>query len=242
VSAVVRTVRDIVRDARAARIIVEAPDDEVDLAEAYAIQAELFTGRTLVGYKLGLVSVAKQRQMGLASPIYGRVAADMLFARTVPIGAFIQPRCEPEVAIVLSSRLESDATPGAVARAVGAAFLAVDILDSVWSSYRFSLAQVVADGASAGGFLLGDRCIDVQAYGVLQLFLDGEVVAEGPVAAIGEWASNVAWLASAVGGLEAGMIVFLGAPSPAALLRPGLLELVGPEGSLLTARIVEAIA
>jgi len=39
----------------------------VDLAGAYRVQAASLADQPLVGYKLGLVSPAKQRQMGLSS-------------------------------------------------------------------------------------------------------------------------------------------------------------------------------
>jgi 2-oxo-3-hexenedioate decarboxylase len=231
--------REIVRVARRDRVTVDAPGAGVELADGYAIQRELFDGRPLAGYKLGVVSAAKQAQMGLPHPVYGHVAEDMLLGSPVSIRRFIQPRCEPELAVVLRHALPAGATPGAAARAVGAAVLAVDILDSVWADYRFGLAEVVADNTSGGGFLLGERSLPLDGAGDLRLHLDGELVAQGPVSAIGDWQANLAWLAEDTGGVDAGTVVFLGSPAAAVPLRPGLLELYGPHDGVLLAQITE---
>ncbi len=209
----------------------------VDLAGAYRVQAASFAGEDIVGYKLGLVSPAKQQQMGVASPIYGRVTGSMLREERVPLSGFVQPRVEPELAVVLRDAVPPGTSPGAVVLAIGAVFLGIDLLDSVWEGYRFSAADVVADNASGGAFLLGDRALPWPLDGELALYLDGELVASGPVRALEPVTAHLAWLADAVGGLAAGQVVFLGSPAPAVPVRPGLLELRGPCGTLLLARL-----
>jgi len=209
----------------------------VDLAGAYRVQAASFAGQELIGYKLGLVSPAKQRQMGLSSPIYGRVTRGMLREGTVSLGEFVQPRIEPELAVVLRDPVAPDASPGAVMLAVGAVFLGIDLLDSVWEGYRFTAPDVVADNASGGAFFLGDRALPWPTEGELTLALDGELVATGPIAALEPIAEHIAWLASAVGGLEPGQVIYLGSPAAAVPAKPGLLELRGPCGAVLLARL-----
>jgi len=206
----------------------------VGLEEAYRIQEALFPG-PLKGYKLGLVSPAKQQQMGIAEPILGRVHPEMLL-ESVHLARFLQPRAEPEVAVVLKADLSPGAGVGQAHAAMGGFFLAVDILDSVWEGYRFTLAEVVADNTSGGGFLLGLRRLAHLPRGSLRLYLNGEKVAEGPLEALGDPGARLAWLAERVGGLRAGQVVFLGSPAPAVPLRPGVLELWG-EGVLLLARV-----
>jgi 2-keto-4-pentenoate hydratase len=224
-----------VREARAAwRPIPGGRDWRVTLQEAYRIQAALFPG-PLKGYKLGLVSEAEQRQMGIAEPIFGRVHPGMLWER-VQLKDLIQPRVEPEVALVLKADLPPGAGPGEAERAIGSFFLAVDVLDSVWEGYRFSLPEVVADNTSGGGFLLGLRRQERLPRGTLRLYLNGEKVGEGPVEALGEPGERLRWLAERVGGLRAGQVVFLGSPAPAVPLAPGVLELWG-EGGVLLARV-----
>jgi len=214
-----------------------AEDLGVDLAGAYRVQEASFAGQDVIGYKLGLVSPAKQRQMAVSSPIYGRITRSMLREGTLSLSEFVQPRIEPELAVVLRDSVPAGSSPGSVALAVGAVFLGIDLLDSVWEGYRFSAADVVADNASGGAFLLGERALPWPVDGELALYLDGELVAAGPVAALEPVVEHLAWLASAVGGLAAGQVVYLGSPAAAVPAKPGLLELRGPCGSLLLARL-----
>ncbi len=209
----------------------------VDLAGAYRVQAASMAGQELIGYKLGLVSPAKQRQMGLSSPIYGRVTRGMLREGQLSLGAFVQPRVEPELAVVLRDPVAPDASPGAIVLAVGAVFLGIDLLDSVWKDYHFSAPDVVADNASGGAFFLGDRALAWPTEGDLTLSLNGELVATGPIAALEPIVEHVAWLARAVGGLHSGQVIYLGSPAAAVPAKPGLLELRGPGGALLLVRL-----
>jgi 2-keto-4-pentenoate hydratase len=232
------TLREVVADARRARVTVVADGFDSTLAEAYDIQRALFAGRELAGYKLGLVSPAKRAQMGQDAPVYGHVAADMVLpGNVVALDTLIQPRFEPEIAVVLRRDVAPGASAGSIAVAIGATFLAVDILDSVWRDYRFSLPQVVADNTSGGAFVLGERAYDAIPSGRLQVRLDGEIVGHGSLADIGDPIAHLQWLADDVGGLRTGQIVFLGSPAAAVDARPGLLELDGPDGVSLTVRL-----
>jgi 2-keto-4-pentenoate hydratase len=116
---------------------------------AYRNQRAQGASRHRKGYKLGLLSRAKQSQMGLTTPIYGQVFDSMLLESPVLPNRFIAPRVEPELAVVLRHALPAGAAPGAASRAVAGAFLALDILDSVWRDFRFSAAEVIADNASS---------------------------------------------------------------------------------------------
>jgi 2-keto-4-pentenoate hydratase len=228
-----------VRKARVERRAVQKDGAEVEVEDAYEVQAALGEERELKGYKLGLISPAKQSQMGLDSPIYGRVYPEMLLESPVSLGEFIQPRFEPELAAVLRDDVPPGTSSGAASLAVGGVFLAIDFLDSIWEGYDFSIADVIADNASGGGFLLGERLLDVPLEGELRLYLDGELVAQGSLEVLGDPGERLAWLASEVGGLKAGQVVFLGSPAAALEARPGTLELRGPEKSTLVARLEE---
>jgi 2-keto-4-pentenoate hydratase len=189
------------------------------------------------GYKLGLLSLAKQAQMGIDAPIYGRIYPAMMLESPVRLTRFIQPRVEPELAAVLRAPVMPDATPGAAAAAIGGWFLGVDLLDSVWEGYRFSAAEVVADNSSGGGFLIGGRLIDQQPNGVLRLYLNGTLRAEGDLRALGDLHQRLCWLATMVGGLSAGQVVFFGSPAAATPAEPGALEVIGPGADCLIARL-----
>lgn len=228
-----------IRAARAAgrTLTPQASELGVDLAGAYRIQAQAQAGRKLAGYKLGLISPAKHAQMGISHPIYGRVFADALLDDPVDLSRFLQPRVEPELAVVLRDDLQPEASPGAAWRAVGATVLAVDVLDSVWQDYRFDIADVVADNASGGGMLLGERALSQPLVGELRLYLDGELLTAGPVSELEPFAERLIWLAGEVGGLIAGQVIFLGSPAAAVQARSGLLEVQGPHGSTIVVRL-----
>lgn len=86
--------------------------------DAYAIQVALAQkhfadGRTLIGHKIGLTSKAMQRQMGVDTPDYGHLFADMVQNER---GVFlandlISPRVEPEIAFVLKLLCADRASP-----------------------------------------------------------------------------------------------------------------------------------
>jgi 2-keto-4-pentenoate hydratase len=230
--------RERVSDARRERVTVVATDDDTTLPDAYEIQRALFAGRELAGYKLGLVSPAKRAQMGQDAPVYGHVAPEMvLTTNVVALDALIQPRFEPEIAVILRRDVPPGSSAGTVVVAIGATFLAVDILDSVWRDYRFSLPQVVADNTSGGAFVLGAHAYDTIPSGRLEVRLDGEVVGSGSLTDIGDPIAHLQWLADDVGGLRAGQVIFLGSPTAAVDARPGLLEFEGPDGVSLTVRL-----
>ncbi len=230
-----------VRQARTSRktTISQAESVGVDLDGAYRIQAVLGENRELKGYKFGLISPAKQAQMGISAPIYGHVYAEMLLESPVQLSRFIQPRIEPELAVVLHDDLPAQASPEAAQLAVAGIFLGVDFLDSIWEGYRFSIAEVVADNASGGGFLLGEQRLSEPITGQLSLYVNGELLTEGPVEALGDIGERLSWLSGEVGGLRPGQVIFLGSPAAALPARPGTLELHGPQESVLTARVEE---
>lgn len=84
---------------------------DVTLDQAYQVQADFVRDQPLIGYKLGLVSSAKQQQMGINTPIYGAITAPMLRQNAVALCDFIQPRVEPEIAVRLGSKIASNASP-----------------------------------------------------------------------------------------------------------------------------------
>ena len=228
-----------IREARENRQTTAPKAEElgVGIEGAYKVQAALGEDREAVGYKLALIGPAKQAQMGVDSPIYGRVYEDMILASPVSLGSLLQPRLEPELAVVLGDDLSPEASPGAVHSAVGGIFLAVDFLSSVWEGYEFGAADVVADNASGGGFLLGERLLIEPLEGNLRLYRDGQLLTEGPVGDTGNIGERLVWLSQNVGGLEAGQTIFLGSPAAAVEAAPGTVELHGPRGSALVAEL-----
>jgi 2-oxo-3-hexenedioate decarboxylase len=203
----------------------EHPGLDVDLAydaQWLGVQAKLDAGQSLVGAKLGLTSRVKQEAMNVDAPLYGWVTDGMLLAQGEPVdlGRFIHPRAEPEIAFLLGRDVSTPATVTSVLAATEAVLAAVDVLDSRYEDFRFTLPDVVADNASAGAFLLGPAAVppaelvDLPLVGCV-LRVDGEVVATAAGAAtMGHPAAAVAWLANRLAtrgqALSAGMLVFSG--------------------------------
>ena len=204
-------------------------DDHPDLDEATAyeaqwagVQSKVDGGDPVVGAKLGLTSKIKQRVMKVDSPLYGWVTASMLLphGEPVPLDRFIHPRVEPEVAFLLGRDVGAPATVLSVLAATEAVFAAVDVLDSRYADFRFTLPDVIADNASAAGFLLGGRAVRPADAGDLALIgcvlrVNGAVVDTATGAAtMGHPAAAVAWLANRLAtrgqALTAGMVVFSG--------------------------------
>ena len=200
---------------------------DLTLADAYAIQQGLVEhlradGGHIVGYKLGLTSAPMQEMLGVDSPDYGPVLSSMVGddGTTVQIDAFIQPRIEAEIALVLQQPL---AGPGVTtldaSRAVGGAVAALELVDSRIEDWRIGLIDTVADLASCGQIVLGSREVPVDTFDVrltgMVIRRNGILVDTGAgAAALGDPIAAVAWLANTLAtydvALEAGHVIMTG--------------------------------
>jgi 2-oxo-3-hexenedioate decarboxylase len=211
---------------------------DFDISTAYDVQAlvvadRIAQGHGVVGAKLGLTSEAKQQQMSVSEPLYGWLTDDMRIEPGAPlvVESFIQPRVEAEIAFLIGDDLEgADVGAADVLAATAAVMPAIDVLDSRYAGYSFTLPDVVADNSSSAGFITGSQLvdptgIDLRLLGVV-LELNGQVVATAAGAAVlGHPASSVAWLIRALArrgeGLAAGMTVLSGACTAAFAVSPG---------------------
>jgi 2-oxo-3-hexenedioate decarboxylase len=202
-------------------------------AQRLFVQSKLDAGQVMTGFKLGLTSRAKQQDMGVSEPLYGRVTSGMIapYGEALDLEMLIHPRAEPEIAFLLAKDLAGPTSVTGVLAAAEAVFGAVDILDSRYQDFRFTLPDVVADNASAGRFFLGPRACrpgDVEDLRLLGCVLrsDGDVVHTAAGAAVmGHPAASVAWLANRLAEhgehLPAGSLVFSGGLTAAVPIRPG---------------------
>jgi 2-keto-4-pentenoate hydratase len=197
------------------------------LDDAYAIQqrqirARLAGGAVIAGYKVGLTSEAARRQFGVSECDFGHLLSDTEYVadNPVPVSTFVQPRAEPEIALVLGRPLGGPrVTVSDVVAATAYAVPAIEIIDSRIADWRISLLDTVADNASGGGFVLGqsplllDRA-DLSLTGCV-LRHNGRIVATGAgAAAMGSPVHAAAWLANELIGrgaqLAAGHIILTG--------------------------------
>jgi 2-oxo-3-hexenedioate decarboxylase len=210
---------------------------DFSVADAYAIQDQLVDlrvarGDAIVGAKLGLTSVAKQQQMGVSEPCYGWVfASSVLSDDAVPLAELIHPRIEPEFVFVLGSDLAGDTVTAndvldATARVTGG----IEVIDSRYEAFKFTLPDVIADNTSAARVRIGadavaPRSTDLTTVGCT-FELDGSVVATATGAALLEdpaacVAMLVRHLHRSGRGLKAGWTVLAGAATDAKPLAVG---------------------
>src|SRR5437868_1013190 len=120
-------------------------------SEAYAIQelqlkACLQSQETQVGWKMGLTSEAKRRQMNLDSPLYGFLTNQMQIADggVFPLEGSIHPKIEPEIAFLTNKDLSGTVTREQVLAACGGIASALEILDSRYTEFKyFSMEDVI---------------------------------------------------------------------------------------------------
>lgn len=200
---------------------------EITIADAYAIQQRMLArrlaaGELVVGKKIGVTSKAVMDMLGVFQPDFGWLTDGMVFneGQAVPAATLIQPKAEGEIAFVLKRALKG---PGVTAAEVLAATEGVmacfEIVDSRIRDWKIRIQDTVADNASCGVFVLGDRLVDPRDVDLatcgMVLEKNGEIVATGAgAAALGHPAHAVAWLANTLGALgialEAGEVVLSG--------------------------------
>lgn len=205
------------------------------LSDAYQIQAQSIQrrcdrGEALTGVKVGFTSRAKMLQMGVEDLIWGRLTDAMLCedGGILDSARFIHPRIEPEVAFLLKKPLSGMVTGAEAMAAVEAVAPAMEIIDSRYRNFKFSLNDVIADNASSSGFVIGPwqpGDTDISNLGMVMEF-NGRPVQIGSSAAIlGHPLRSLAAasrLAAESGlQLEAGWVVMAGAATAAQAVAPG---------------------
>ena len=175
---------------------------------AYAVQEVntrhyVDSGRRLVGRKIGLTSLAVQRQLGVDQPDYGMLFADMDVPEGIPISLnqVIQPKVEAEIAIVIGRDLpHPDLTTAEMIRAVEYVVPAIEIVDSRVAHWDIRIWDTVADNASSGLFVLGAvprklDGLDLRECGMV-MEIKGEPISVGAgIACLGSPITAALWLA-----------------------------------------------
>lgn len=201
--------------------------ENMDVNDAYRIQDtqlrhHLAAGRVLAGRKVGLTSLAMQKQLGVDSPDFGFFFTDMVHHEEARISAasFISPKVEPEFGFVLKEALQGPGvTIEQAAAAIGNVYAAIEIIDSRIANWDIKLVDTVADNASCGAIAVGTTPLDikVQDLGSVEcsLLIDGEKRSTGiGTDVMGDPVAPLAWLANVLGeqgvALEAGQLILPG--------------------------------
>jgi 2-keto-4-pentenoate hydratase len=211
----------------------EMTADEAYEIQRHVIAADLSSGRRRVGHKIGLTSKVMQDQLGVSEPDFGVVLDDMVLESGVQLdpSRLIEPRLQAEIAVIMQHDLEGPGvTLRAVARAVGYAVAAIEVIDSRIAAWHIKLPDTIADNASSGLVVVNDVPSTMTAQELkdesVELQCDGVRVAAGTGAAIlADPLVAVRYLANQLGRngmkLAAGELVLAGAMHPSIILEPG---------------------
>lgn len=207
-------------------------------ADAYSIQEmqmgyRIKTGEKQLGWKMGLTSEAKRKQMNLDSPLYGFLMDQMQIPRggVIDLQGTIHPKIEPEIAFLIAQTLSGSPDREQVLNACGGVACALEILDSRYEQFKyFSMEDVIADNSSSSHFVLGPWVKDFRKLDLLNLkmemLLDDVCIQRGvskdisgdPVISIIQLCKLLAERGQT---LAAGSIVLAGAATLAESLKPG---------------------
>ncbi len=213
----------------------------ITVADAYAIQSHVVqrridAGEHIVGKKIGLTSASVQQMLGVYEPDFGQLLSGMVYRNgdTISLDTLIQPRAEGEIAFVLKHDLVGPGiTAVDVLRATEYVVPCFEIVDSRVSDWDIKIVDTVADNASCGVYVLGDRPMDPfevdlalvgMAITVQPAGGEAELFATGAGAAVqGSPVNAVAWLANTLGRLgipfRAGEVILSGSLSVMAWIK-----------------------
>ncbi len=202
------------------------PDITID--NAYHIQQRMISrrlqaGESIVGKKIGVTSAAVMNMLGVSQPDFGYMLDGMIYGDGAAIDAatLIQPKAEGEIAFVLKKDLMGPGVSAAdVLAATEGVMACFEIVDSRITDWKIHIQDTVADNASCGVFVLGDRMVDPRGLDLrtsgMVLEKNGETVVTGAGAATMNSPVNaVVWLANTLGKLgiplKAGEVILSGA-------------------------------
>lgn len=204
---------------------------------AYQIQLDnvsraLNMGYEISGKKIGLTSPGIQKQLGVNEPDYGHLFASMECKNgEIKTKRLIQPKIEGELAFILKEDLTGGkVTVEDVKRATDYVVAAFEIVDSRVADWNIQLVDTVADNASSGRYILGERKLSLDEFDpakiTMKLYKNGELTEEGTGAAVlGDPCIAVAWLANRLFDygvtLKKGEVILSGAFSAAPLAKQG---------------------
>ena len=205
-------------------------------AEAYDIQTASINrrydrGESFIGLKLGFTSRAKMEQMGVHDMIWGRLTSTMLCDEgKVFMDRHIHPRAEPEICFLVGKDIDHHLNREELSDYITGIAPAIEIIDSRYQNFKFSLEDVIADNCSSSGLIIGQWEEDIHTpidNLAIEMLFDGEVVQSGNSKAIlgDPWESVIAAsrLASAYGQpIPKGSYLMAGAATPAMYLKAGM--------------------
>ncbi|MCG7873574.1 MAG: 2-oxopent-4-enoate hydratase [Candidatus Thiodiazotropha lotti] len=207
-------------------------EPEITIEDAYHVSLRMVNrrvenGESIIGKKIGVTSMAVQNMLNVHQPDFGYLTDRMVYGSgdEMPISEqLIQPRAEGEIAFMLKRDLIGPGVSNAdVLRATEAVIPCFEIVDSRIRDWKIKIQDTVADNASCGLFVLGDKAVDPRkvdlATAGMVVEKNGELLSTGAgAAALGSPVNCVAWLANTLGSfgipLKAGEVILSGSLVP----------------------------
>lgn len=216
--------------AREANPIAQMAEKEAySLEDAYqiqlkSIQQRINRGEKITGFKLGFTSKAKMEQMGVHDLIWGILTDQMQIKAQdeLDLKKYIHPRAEPEVAFLVNQPIEKEISLSEIPNYISKMAVAIEVIDSRYENFKFSLEDVVADNCSSTAYCVGNW-IDTKPNIhnlAIHLKFNGKTVQEGSAQAILEnpyqSVVELSRLASKAGlKIEKGHVILAGAATAA---------------------------
>jgi len=208
---------------------------KIALNEAYEIQAtsiskRLDRGEKLTGYKLGFTSKAKMEQMGVHNIIWGRLTSNMQIEHGGNLNRekFIHPRVEPEIAFRVSKPIDKVLSLDEVNNYVDAVAGALEVIDSRYKNFKFSLEDVVADNCSSSAYVIGEWLASSNSVQSLSITLNinnedvktgnSNAILGNPLESLVEISKMIAQYNETI---EAGAVILAGAATAAVHIHTG---------------------
>ncbi len=211
----------------------------ISIEDAYQVslnmlERRLAAGEHVVGKKIGVTSQVVMNMLNVNQPDFGYLTDRMMYATSaeVPVStAMIAPRAEGEIAFVLKHDLIGPGINNAdVIRATDFVMPCFEIVDSRITDWKIKIQDTVADNASCGVVVMGDRAVkptavDLSTCGMV-VELNGEIISTGAgAAALGSPVNCVTWLANTLGELgiplKAGEVILSGSLVPLQPVKAG---------------------
>lgn len=211
---------------------------DMTIEDAYRVQQRMVSrrldaGETIIGKKIGVTSKAVMDMLGVYQPDFGYLLSGMVYGegQSIALDTLIQPKAEGEIAFILKKDLMGPGITNAeVLAATECVMPCFEIVDSRIRDWKIKIQDTVADNASCGVMVLGDRAVSPRAVDLstcgMVLERNGEVIGTGAgAAALGSPINAVAWLANTLGRLgiplKAGEVILSGALAAMAVIKPG---------------------
>ena len=204
----------------------------ITIEDAYQVslrilERRLADGESLIGKKIGVTSQVVMDMLDVRQPDFGLLTNTMVYGNGAEVPAstaLIQPKAEGEIAFILKHDLKGPGITNAdVIAATDFVMPCFEIVDSRIRDWQIKIEDTVADNASCGAIVLGDKGVspldvDLATCGIV-VELNGEIISTGAgAAAMGSPVNCVTWLANTLGRfdieLKAGEVILSGSLVP----------------------------